>query len=148
MSEGVAAALPSGAAQLDFVPQPPCTFDRAFIVTSVFTDVIPGSPPQPRINFVVSRQGQEAFVLSETPASVPFSAIPISTHRVRVTVENVVADGFAGPSGTGVDTAYLRWRTHDVTFELAATLRPWLTEGDVRSLAAGLIGAATHELPD
>ena len=47
--------------------------------------------------------------------------------------------GFAGPAGTGDDIAYLRWRSDDVTYELHAALRPWLTEQDIVSLAVALI---------
>ena len=70
---------------------------------------------------------------------MPFSAIPQGTHRLRAAGAGVTASGFAGPSGSGVDLAYLRWRTSGVTFELAATLHPWLTERDVRAIAEALI---------
>lgn len=144
-TEAAAAAFPRASAPLDFVPQRPCAFNRAFIVTSVFTDMLPGTPPEPRINFVVSRQGEKAFLFSQTRAGMPFSAIPLSTHRIRVTVGSVVAEGFAGPSGTGVDTAYLRWRADEVTFELDATLGPGLSESALRVLAAGLMRPPARE---
>ena len=50
--------------------------------------------------------------------------------------------GFAGPSGSGPDLAYLRWRLGGVTFELAATLSHWLTEPDVQAIAEALISRA------
>jgi hypothetical protein len=131
--------MPAASTRLDFSPQRPCAFDVALSVTSVFVDTLPGSPPQPRINFVVTRGGEAAFVLSETRALVPFSAIPQGSRRIRVAAGRGVADGFAGPSGSGTDIAYLRWRLDDVTYELDATLRSWLTEADVRALAAGLM---------
>ena len=80
-----------------------------------------------------------AFVLSQTEAPVPFRAIPLGSHWLRVDAGGLLAEGFAGPAGTGDDIAYLRWRRGGVTFELAATLRPWLTERDVQDLAAGLM---------
>jgi hypothetical protein len=141
LSDDAATALRAAAAQLDFVPRLPCTFDRAFAITSVFIDSLPGSPPQPRVHFVVTRRGERAFLLSETRASIPFSAIPLGSHWIRVSEGGVDVVGFAGPSGSGGDTAYLRWRTADVTFELAANLQPWLSEHDVQALATGLLRA-------
>jgi hypothetical protein len=101
--------------------------------------VLPGSPPEPRIHFVVSRDQQDAFVLSQTRAVVPFSAVPQGSERIRVTAGRGVAEGFVGPSGTGKDIVYLRWRLNDVTREFAATLGPSLTESEVRAIAAALM---------
>jgi hypothetical protein len=105
----------------------------------VLIDTLPGSPPQQRLNFVVKHGGREAFVLSQTRAAIPFSAIPQGSRRIRVTAGRGVADGFAGPSGSGADILYLRWRLDGVTHELAATLASWLTESEVRAIAAALM---------
>lgn len=78
-------------------------------------------------------------MLSQTRALVPYTAIPRSTHRLQSSADGVTAAGFAGPSGSGTDIAYLRWRADGVTFELAATLGPWLTERDVVAIAEALI---------
>jgi len=51
------------------------------------------------------------------------------------------AEGFVGPSGTGVEFAYLRWRRGGVTAELAATLRGRLTLGELERIAAALVAA-------
>jgi len=131
--------MPAASARLDFPPQRPCAFDVALSVSSVFVDMLPGSPPQPRINFVVTRDSEGAFVLSQTRAPALFSAIPQGSRRIRVNAGRGVADGFIGPSGSGVEIAYLRWRLDDVTYELDATLRSWLTEEDVRAIAAALM---------
>lgn len=132
-------ALAGAVAQLDFTPKRPCTFDQASTVTAVFVDMLPGAPPRPRLNLVVTRRGEQAFIFSQTRAELPFSAIPQSTHRVRIRAGDTTADGFAGPSGIGVDTMYIRWRIREVTFELDATLRPWLTERDLGAIASALI---------
>lgn len=114
--------------------------------------MLPGSEPQPRIGFIVSRSGERTFILSETRAELPFTAIPQSTHRLNTTVSGVTASGFAGAAGTGEDIAYLRWRVGGVTYELSATLRPWLSERDVQTLAGALIelhaAAATPQITD
>ena len=144
LGDGAVSGLPAATAHLDFPPQRPCAFDRASTVTSVSTDVVPGQPPEPRITYVVSRQRQPAFVLSETRAEMRFWTIPMSTHSIQVTSAGVVAKGFAGYSGTGVDTAYLRWSANGVTFELGGTLRPAFSEGEFRSLAAALMAVTNN----
>ena len=121
----------------------PWACDSRLLVTAVFEDAIPEQGALlPRVNFVVGRSGERAFIFSQTRALLPFSQIPQSTHRLRASAAGVSADGFAGPAGTGEDIAYLRWRSGGVTFELSATLRPWLSESDVRTLAEGLMGRA------
>ena len=121
----------------------PWACDSRLLVTAVFEDTIPERGMLlPRVNFVVSRDGERGFLFSQTRALLPFSQIPQSTHRLRASAAGVSADGFAGPAGTGEDIAYLRWRSGGVTFELSATLRPWLSESDVRTLAEGLMGRA------
>ncbi len=139
LAPSVASELAEAGATLDFEPIAPCTYRSGFTVRRVFTDMLPGEPPQPRLNFAVERGGEDAFLLSQTRALVPFSAIPQGTHRLRASAAGVTASGFAGPSGSGVDLAYLRWRMSGVTFELAATLRPWLAERDVQAIAEALI---------
>ena len=117
-----------------------CAYEPEFTVGRVFEDSLPEQGRQfPRVNFSVHRDGDHAFVLSQTEATVPFRAIPLGSHHVQVEVDGRFAEGFAGPAGTGDDIAYLRWRRDGVTFELAATLHPWLTEHDVQDLAAGMM---------
>lgn len=119
----------------------PWACDSRLMVAAVFEDAIPEEGSTlPRVNFVVERDGERAFIFSQTRALLPFSQIPQSTHRLRASATGLSADGFAGPAGTGEDIAYLRWRSGGVTFELSATLRPWLSESDVRTLAEGLMG--------
>ena len=145
--EGIALS-PEAAAQLDaveaastFAIARPCAFGSEFEVGRVFADVLPEAGERhPRVNFSVHRAGEHAFVLSQTEARVPFLAIPQGSARLRAESSGRLAEGFAGPSGAGIDIAYLRWRRAGVTFELAATLRPWLTERDVRDLASGMMG--------
>lgn len=117
-----------------------CAYEPEFTVGRVFEDRLPEQGQHfPRVNFSVHREGDHAFVFSQTEARVPFRAIPLGSHWLRVDAGGLIAEGFAGPAGTGDDIAYLRWRHDGVTFELAATLRPWLTERDVQDLAAGLM---------
>lgn len=118
----------------------PWTCDSRLRVDRVFEDAIPEQGElKPRVNFMVSRDGEQAFIFSRTPALLPFTRIPQSAHRLQASAAGITADGFAGPAGTGQEIAYLRWRRDEVTFELSATLRPWLTEQDVRMLAETLI---------
>jgi hypothetical protein len=124
---------------VDFDPLVPCSFRSGFQVSSVFVDTLPGTPPLPRVHFEVMRDAQPAFVLSETRAPLRFSAVPQGSKRIRVTAGRGVAEGFVGPSGTGKDVVYLRWRLDEVTHELAAILGPALTEPDVRAIAAALM---------
>ena len=123
-----------------FPVERPCAYEPEFTVGRVSEDRLPEQGQHyPRVNFSVHREGEHAFVLSQTEARVPFRAIPLGSHWLRVGAGGQLAEGFAGPAGTGNDIAYLRWRRGGVTFELAATLRPWLTERDVQDLAAGLM---------
>lgn len=118
----------------------PCAYGRDLQVSRVFVDVLPEDGRRyPRVHFAVRREGARAFVLSQTEARVPFLAIPLGSHRLRAEADGLVAEGFAGPAGTGDDIAYLRWRRGGVTFELAAPLGPWLTERDARDLARGMM---------
>jgi hypothetical protein len=87
-------------------------------------------------------------MLSQTRAGLRFSAIPQGTHRIQFATDGVIAEGFAGPTGTGVETAYLRWRTAEVTYELTATLGTWLSEADLRSIAAALIRNRVQSQPE
>ena len=117
-----------------------CAYEPEFTVGRVSEDRLPEDGQHfPRVSFSVHRDGEHAFVLSQTEARVPFRAIPLGSHWLRVDADGLLAEGFAGPAGTGNDIAYLRWRRGGVTFELAATLHPWLTERDVQDLAAGLM---------
>lgn len=142
MEEAVAAEQRTAASGLDFSPLAPCSSDGSLRVERVFVDTLPADPPLPRINFIVERRGERAFILSQRRAPLPFTQIPQGAHRLRVTAANAVADGFAGPSGSGPELAYLRWRTAGITFELAADLHPWQTERDVQATAAALMGRA------
>ena len=87
----------------------------------MFESVVPSGAPQPRVSFVAERRGERGFILSATPAEVPFSAIPQGTHRLVAGADAVTAAGFAGPSGSGEEIAYLRWRIDGISYELAAT---------------------------
>lgn len=133
------AALEVVAAQIDFTPVLPCGDGRGFVVTSVVGGTLPGTPPQRRVSFIAERSGERAYVLSETRAPVTFTQIPQSTHRLRVAAGEVVAEGFAGPSGSGGETAYLRWRIDGVTYELDATLGRALNEAEVQQIAIALM---------
>ena len=139
------AALEVVAAQIDFTPVLPCGDGRGFVVTSVIGGTLPGTPPQRRVSFIAERSGERAYVLSETRAPVTFTQIPQSTHRLRVAAGEVVAEGFAGPSGSGGETAYLRWRIDGVTYELDATLGRALKETDVRQIAMAFMLRASAQ---
>ena len=140
LSPEAARALAELEAASTFPVARPCAYEPELEVGSVFADALPEQGRQhPRVNFSVHRDGEHGFLLSQTEATVPFLAIPLGSHRLQVEVDGRYAEGFAGPSGAGVDIAYLRWRRDGVTFELAATLRPWLTERDVQEIAAGMM---------
>lgn len=125
---------------VDFALTRPCAFESGLEVTGVSQDVIPEEGVRhPRVTFVVGRDGRHAFTLSQTRAVVAFRAIPTGSHWLRVSAGGLSAEGFAGPTGAGVDLAYLRWRGDDVTFELQATLGPRLSEEDVREIAGALM---------
>jgi len=123
---------------VDFEPQLPCSYRDDFEVTRVFDDSVGADP---RINFLVSREGERIFIFSQTRGEVPFRAIPRSTHNIAITSGDVTAAGFAGPSQAGDDLAYLRWRVDGITYELAATLTPWFDEADTLDTAGALIAA-------
>ncbi len=124
---------------MDFALQQPCGDHSRLIVASVHTDLVPGDPPQTRVTFVVMRGDDRAFMLSETRTLLAFTAIPQSTRRVAVDGDGVRAEGFAGPSGSGGEISYLRWRTREVTYELSATLEHWQTLADVESIALAMM---------
>lgn len=115
-------------------------------VTQVFVDALPEAGGQiQRLNIVVDRAGERGYVFSQTAAVLAFTRIPPQTHRIEASEGSVTASGFAGPAGTGDDIAYLRWRSDDVTYELHATLRLWLTEQDIVLLAKALIASAAAD---
>jgi len=130
--------------RLGFSPLLPCGTGRGFVVASVFVDVLPGTPAQRRISFIVERNGERAYVLSETRTPITSTQIPQGTRRLKVLAGQVVAEGFVGASGSGGEMAYLRWRTDGVTYELDATVGRALEEADVRQVAKALMlrGAA------
>ncbi len=133
------AALEVESAQMDFTPVLPCGFGRGFVVISVAGDSLPGTPSQRRISFIVERHGERSYVLSETRAAITSSQVPQGTRRFNVLAGSVVAEGFAGASGSGGEMAYLRWRTDGVTYELDATLGRALDEADVRQITTALM---------
>lgn len=145
-----AATLSAVRAQLDFTPSLPCSFDRSVTVSTVFIDRMPAAAGSwdPRINFALTRAGDGVFVLSETRAPVPFTAIPQGTHPIHVTAAGITAQGFSGPSGSGTDTTYLRWRRDGVTFELNAATGRWMTEADAIRTARAMIEAAAPASAD
>ncbi len=154
LSEAAATVVPAVTREVGFAPEPPCAFGAAFRVERLFTDRLPGQPSLARAHYAVMYRQQPAFTLSETRATMPFAAIPQGSHPIHVAGPGATASGFAGPSGSGGDVAYLRWRHGDVTFELFATLAPWLTERDVLAIAAALMerhvvasSAARHARP-
>lgn len=130
-------------ASLAFEPPVPCAYRSDLKVARVLGGVAAAIPPEPRISFVVERRTERAFVLSATRAELPFRAIPRNAEHLRAGAGPVTAAGFAGPSGGGDDIAYLRWRTEGVTYELAATLHPWLTRADVQAITAAMIARTT-----
>ena len=126
--------------QVDFALVRPCAFESGLEVTGASRDVIPEEGVRhARVSFVVARDGNHAFTFSQTRAVVPFRAIPTGSHWLRVSAGGLSAEGFAGPTGAGVDLAYLRWRRDGVTFELQATLGRRLTEDDVQEIASALM---------
>ena len=139
------AELPAARDALTFEPVLPCALRTDFEVTSVLASTAAALPPEARISFVVDRRAERAFVLSETRAELPFTAIPRNTHQFRARSGDLVAAGFAGPSTSGEEIAYLRWRAGGVTYELAATLATWLREEDVQAIAAALMAASADK---
>ena len=135
-------ALEAAGAQVEFPLARPCAYLSRLEVRRVVVDYLPGDTPQPRVTFVVERRGSRAFLLSETRAVVPFSQIPQGTSRFRVSDGDVVADGFIGPSGSGEEIAYLRWRVAGVTHELAATVQPWQGQREIARVAEALMERA------
>lgn len=134
------AQLAAAAGRVDFPLQPPCAFRSRLRVERVLVDVLPGDPPPPRVTFVVERSGRRAFLLSQTRALLPFSAIPQGSRRIGFDRAGVTAAGFAGPSGSGQEISYLRWRTDGVTFELSADLGRGQTVTEVERIAGVLMG--------
>ncbi len=128
---------------LEFSPTLPCSFRSDIEVVRVLGSVVPAGSPQPQISFVAERRGERGFIFSATRAEVPFTDIPQGTHWLRIASGEVIASGFSGPSGGGEEIAYLRWRIDGVTYELAATLRPWLTEDDIRLIARALMSGGS-----
>ena len=140
LSPEAAEALDELEGRVDFALTRPCSFESGLEVTGVSQDVLPElGVRHPRINLTVQRAGSHAFTLSQTRALVSFRAIPLGSHWLRVSAGDVSAEGFAGPTGAGVDLAYLRWRRDGVTFELLATLHRRLTEQDIQDLAEVLM---------
>ena len=140
LSAEAAEALDELERQVDFALTRPCAFESGLEVTGVSSDVIPElGVRHSRVSFTVQRAGTHAFTLSQTRALVPFRAIPLGSHWLRVQAGDLTAEGFAGPTGAGVELAYLRWRRDGVTFELLATLHRRLTEQDVQDLAEALM---------
>lgn len=126
---------------VDFAPQLPCAYRDDLEVARVFDNRV-GSAP--RINFLVERRDERVYIFSQTQGEVPFLAIPRSTHNIAVTATTaagdlVTASGFAGPTQGGDNIAYLRWRTNNITHELATILTPWFDEQDTLTTAASLI---------
>jgi hypothetical protein len=113
----------------------------------VLVNIVPAGDPQPRLSFVAQRRGERAFTFSITAADLPFTAIPQGTHRLRTTAAGVVASGFAGPSGGGDQIAYLRWQLLGLTYELDATLAPWLSEVDLTAISLALIEQTNAAAP-
>ena len=145
LSPEAAEALDAIQRGIDFALARPCAFESGLEVTGVSEDSLPGDGVRhPRVNFVVGRDGRHAFTLSQTRAVVSFRAIPTGSHWLRVSSGGVTAEGFAGPTGAGVDLAYLRWRKDGVTFELQATLGPRLTEDGVEEIAAALMESGSQ----
>lgn len=133
------ASLSMLATRIDFKPVLPCGYGSGFVVRSVVGDTLPGPLPLLRISFVVERDGERSYVFSQTRSPITSFQIPQSTHRLRLSTGAVVAEGFAGPSGSGEEMAYLRWRTGDVTYELDATLGRTLDEAEAKQLATALM---------
>lgn len=144
LSAEAATALAELERGTDFPLARPCSFESGLEVASVSEDAIPEQGVRyPRVNFLVRRGGDHAFTLSQTRAGVPFRAIPIGSRWLRASANGLTAEGFSGPTGAGVDLAYLRWRRDGVTFELLATLGSKLNERDVQDIAEALMRAET-----
>ncbi len=139
LTSEVRQAVAAESGSLGFDPVLPCGTGRGFIMSSVAIDALPGASSGRRISFIVERNGERAYVLSETRAAITSSQIPQGTRRLSVPAGPVVADGFVGASGSGGEMAYLRWRTGGVTYELDATLGRAVDEADVRQIAGALM---------
>ena len=127
-------------ATLDFLPQRACGLD-GMRVARLFVDTVPGGDAfEPRFNQVVEHRGARAFVFGQSRAMLAFAAIPEGTRWVQL--DDVDADpgirGFVGPSGSGGDIAYLRWRREGLSSELSASLSPSFTYADLLRLARAM----------
>ncbi len=127
-------------ARVDFAPQRPCAFVSGLRVRTVTVDVLPEGAGLPRLSYIVEGPGGASFSFSRTRAELPFRAIPQGSRHVRVAAAGATAEGFVGPSGTGVEFAYLRWRRDGVTAELTGTLRGRLTLAELERIAGALLG--------
>lgn len=127
-------------ARVDFAPRRPCAFVSGLRVRSVFVDVLPEAGGLARLSYLAEGPGGASFTFSRTRAELPFRAIPQGSRHVRVAAAGATAEGFVGPSGTGVEFAYLRWRHDGVTAELVATLRGRLTLGELERIAGSPAG--------
>lgn len=141
-ANGVDGQWARAAIAVDFEPTHLCARDRRLRVTAVLIDSAPadGGGFAPRVSQTVARDGEQVLVFSETRAPVPFRAIPEGTRSLVVELDaesgparsdGEPARGFVGTSASGSAIAYLRWRRNDITHEVAATLRPVFTEGDL-----------------
>ena len=148
LAPGLERARAEAISALDFEPTTLCGHRSDLLVVRVFASTALGDGPQPRLNSIVERDRERGFIFSETRAVMPFTAIPRGTHWLTVSAGGITASGFAGPSGSGDDIAYLRWRADGVTRELAVTLRSWLDEGDVATIAIALIEAGGSSAGD
>lgn len=130
-------------ATLDFVPRRACGRD-GMRVARLFVDTVPGGEGfKPRFNQVVEYRGSRAFVFGQSHAMLAFAAIPEGTRWIRPDELGAEADirGFVGPSGSGGDIAYLRWRREGVSSELSASLGPSFTYADLLRLARAMAAA-------
>lgn len=143
LSRQATAALAVIAADLDFTPLLPCGYGPGFVVESVIVDTLPGAPPQRRVSFIVERSGRRSYVLSQTRVPVTSTQIPQGTHRLRVAAGDVIAQGFAGPTGSGGEMAYLRWRIDGITYELDATLGGALDEAEALRIVRAVMQRAS-----
>jgi hypothetical protein len=135
--------------RVDFALQRPCAHAPGLEVWSVVVDALPaaqaGGAPELRATYLVAGRGGGAgggsLALSRTRAELPFRAIPQGSRHLRVAGLAASAEGFVGPSGSGGDYAYLRWRHAGLTSELSASLGGRVTLRELEQVAAALLGA-------